>query len=203
MLQISDCVKRIGISTAIVWSPDTDVFILSAHLSCKFGIDIWLKTGNKTNKGFIPVHSISQSTGHEISSCLIPFQELTGCNSTSLKGIGKKKAFKVLKRKLKDISKLKELGNKLKLPNEHIRTCESFIYQLYESDSKNNDTDTLRNKTFCSPKQNHLLPPCKNHSSIIFNVATIKHMSRKCSDPYATSTKSCKLWLDKGRRGRR
>ena len=41
MLQISDCIKRTGISTAIVWSPDTDVFILSAHLSCKFEIDIW------------------------------------------------------------------------------------------------------------------------------------------------------------------
>ena len=32
MLQISDCIKRFGISIAIVWSPDTDVFILSAHL---------------------------------------------------------------------------------------------------------------------------------------------------------------------------
>ena len=26
MLQISDCIKRFGISTATVWSPDTDVF---------------------------------------------------------------------------------------------------------------------------------------------------------------------------------
>ena len=40
MLQISDCIKRFRISTAIVWSPDTDVFILSAHFSCKFGIDM-------------------------------------------------------------------------------------------------------------------------------------------------------------------
>ena len=163
MLQISDCIKRIGISTAIVWSPDTDVFILSAHISCKFGIDIWFKTGNKTNTRFIPVHSISQSIGHEISSCLIPFHALTGCNSTSLKGIGKKKAFKVLKRKLKDISKLKELGDNLELPDELIRTGESFICQLFVPDSKNNDTNMLRCKTFCrSSKQNHLLSPCKN-----------------------------------------
>ena len=40
MLQKSDCIKRFGISTVIVWSPDTNVFILSAHFSCKFGIDI-------------------------------------------------------------------------------------------------------------------------------------------------------------------
>ena len=40
MLQISDCIKLFEISTAIVWSPDTDVFTLSAHFSCKFGIDI-------------------------------------------------------------------------------------------------------------------------------------------------------------------
>ena len=82
-------------------------------------------------------------------------------NSTSLKGIGKMKAFKVLQRKIKDISKLKELGDKLELPNELIRTCESFICQLYELDSKNNGINTLRYKTFCrSPRQNDLLPPC-------------------------------------------
>ena len=50
MLQISDCVKCFGISTAIVWSPDTDVFILSAHFSCKFGIDMWFKTGIKQTR---------------------------------------------------------------------------------------------------------------------------------------------------------
>ena len=61
ILQISDCIKRFGISIVFVWSPDTDVFILSAHFSCKFGIDIWFKTGIKTNTRFIPVHSTSQS----------------------------------------------------------------------------------------------------------------------------------------------
>ena len=124
-------------------------------LTCKFGIDIWFKTGIKTNTRFIPVHSISQSIGHEISLCLIPFHALTGCDSTScLKEIGKKKAFKVLKRKIKDFSELKELGDKLELPNALIRTCESFISQLYEQDSKNDDINTPRYKTFCkNPKQ--------------------------------------------------
>ena len=85
------------------------------------------------------VHYFLTNFGHEISSCLIPFHALTGCESTScLKGIGKKKALKVLKSKIKDFSKLKELGDKLELPNELIRTCESFICQLYELDSKNN-----------------------------------------------------------------
>ena len=103
MLQISDCIKCFVISTAVVWSPDADVFIISGYFSCEFGIDIWCKTGIKTNMRFIPVHSISQTIGYEISSCLIPFHALTGCDSNSLKGTGKKKAFKVLKRKFKDI----------------------------------------------------------------------------------------------------
>ena len=65
--------------------------------------------------------------------------------------------------KIKDLSKLKELGDKLELPNQLFRTCESLVCQLYEPDSKNNDINTLRYKTFCrSPKQNDLLPPCKN-----------------------------------------
>ena len=125
MFQISGCIKCFGISTAIVWSPDTDVFILSAYFSCKFGIDIWFKIRIKTNTKFIPVHSIK----HEIFLCVIQFHMLTGCESTSscLKGIGKKKAFKVRKHKIKDFSKLKELGDKLELPDELNRTCELFI----------------------------------------------------------------------------
>ena len=43
MLQISDCIKRFGISTAIVWSPDTDVFILSAHFPASLGLTYGLK----------------------------------------------------------------------------------------------------------------------------------------------------------------
>ena len=90
MLQISDRIKHFGISTAVVWSSDTDVFMLSARFSCKFGTDIWFRTGIKTNTRFIPVHSISQSIEHGISSCFIPFHALTGCDSTScLKGTGK------------------------------------------------------------------------------------------------------------------
>ena len=81
MLQVSDCIKRFGISTAIVWSPDTDVFILVAHFSCKFGVDIWLKTRIKANTRFIPVHSMSQCIGREIFSCLIPFHALTVCDT--------------------------------------------------------------------------------------------------------------------------
>ena len=80
---------------------------ISAHFSCTFGIDIWFKTRIKINTRFIPVYPISQSIGHEISSCLIPFHALTGCDGTSLKRIGKKKAFEVLKHKIKDISKVK------------------------------------------------------------------------------------------------
>ena len=135
MLQICDCTKRFGISTAIVWSPDTDVFILSAHFSCKFGINIRFKIGIKTNTRFIPVHSISQSIGHEISSCFIPFHALTDCDSISdLKGIGEKKAFTAHKRKSKDFSELKELGDKLELPNELIVEHEnrSFVSYIHE-----------------------------------------------------------------------
>ena len=49
MLQISDCIKRFGISTALVWSPDTNVFKLyqvltfPASLGLTYGLKLELK----------------------------------------------------------------------------------------------------------------------------------------------------------------
>ena len=47
MLHIHDACTRFGINTAIIWSPDTDVFILGIHFSGQFDINIWFKTGTK------------------------------------------------------------------------------------------------------------------------------------------------------------
>ena len=46
----------------IIWSPDTDVAVLGVHFAEKFGLkEVYLRTGIKRKKRFIPIHKICQS----------------------------------------------------------------------------------------------------------------------------------------------
>ena len=46
----------------IIWSPDTDVGVLGVHFAEKFGLkEVYLRTGIKRKKRFIPIHKICQS----------------------------------------------------------------------------------------------------------------------------------------------
>ena len=105
MLHIHDACTRFGINTAIIWSPDTDVFILGIHFSGQFDINIWFKTGTKQSTCYIPLHSIGQKIGADLCTLLLPYHALTGCDSTScFKGKGKKKGTRCPKRKPRKIS---------------------------------------------------------------------------------------------------
>ena len=74
---------------AIIWSPDTDALILGVYFSRELGIDMWFKTGIKGNVRYIPMHEISVELGQELTSVLLAFHAVTGCDSTScFKGRG-------------------------------------------------------------------------------------------------------------------
>ena len=46
----------------IIWSPDTDVAVLGVDFAEKFGLkEVYLRTGIKRKKRFIPIHKICQS----------------------------------------------------------------------------------------------------------------------------------------------
>ena len=46
----------------IIWSPDTDVAVLGVHFAEKCGLkEVYLRTGIKRKKRFIPIHKICQS----------------------------------------------------------------------------------------------------------------------------------------------
>ena len=164
MLHIHDACTRFGINTAIIWSPDTDVFILGIHFSGQFDINIWFKTGTKQSTRYIPLHSIGQKIGADLCTLLLPYHALTGCDSTScFKGKGKKKGLDVLRGNQERYQSLRSLGDSLQIPQEVMKVCENFVCQLYQSDPVTTDINKVRYNLFCKhAKQNEGLPPCRD-----------------------------------------
>ena len=145
MLHIHDAYTRFVINTAIIWSPDTDVFILGIHFSGQFDNNIWFKTGTKQSTCYIPLHSIGQKIGADLCTLLLPYHALTGCDSTScFKGKGKKKGLDVLRGNQERYQSLRSLGDSLQIPQEVMKVCENFVCQLYQSDPVTTDINKVR-----------------------------------------------------------
>ena len=67
----------------VVSSKDTDVLVLMAshfnNISCN---ELWMMAGTKKNPKNIPVHDIVKCIHQQVLGYLIPFNTLTGCDTT-------------------------------------------------------------------------------------------------------------------------
>ena len=82
----------------IIWSPDTDVAVLGIHFAEKFGVkEVYLRTGIKCKKHFIPIHRIVNQLSTTMCQFLQAVHAITGCDSnTSVRAHSKNSRFKVL-----------------------------------------------------------------------------------------------------------
>ena len=82
----------------VIQSPDTDVLVLSVSHCEEIGCqELWFRSGVKERIRYIPVHKIAARLGRPMCKAIPAFHSLTGCDTTSsLSGIGKKNAWKVL-----------------------------------------------------------------------------------------------------------
>ena len=147
----------------IVQSPDTDVFILCTSLFQDIGCEeLWFRTGVRDRLRYIPVHDVFRTLGDKLCKALPGFHAVTGCDSTSsLSGIGKKRAWDVLTRFQVHQESLSLLGEQSELSQEVTTRCTTFICNLYPSLKKTSTSvDELRYLMFCQRKQkSELLPP--------------------------------------------
>ena len=100
--------------------------------------------------------------GQGVCAALPALHALTGCDSTSsLSGIGKKKAMKALLGNQSQQERLAEVGMELPMSDAAVRNCESFICQLYTTAQRaGTRADDVRYWLFCQKqKQNEGLPP--------------------------------------------
>ena len=147
----------------IVQSPDTYVFILCTSLFQDIGCEeLWFRTGVRDRLRYIPVHDVFRTLGEKLCKALPGFHAVTGCDSTtSLSGIGKKKAWDALTRCQVHQENLSLLGEQSELSQEVATRCTTFICSLYASSKKTpTSVDELRYLMFCQRKQkSELLPP--------------------------------------------
>lgn len=146
----------------VIHSPDTDVLVLSiSHFRSLACPELWFRTGVKNRHRFIPVHDIAHALGEKLCSSLPGFHAITGCDSTSsLAGIGKKKAWDIFRRSIDHQDSLSLLGEEQELSLITANKCEAYVCSLYTTSRKASTADELRYLMFCQKKQkNEMLPP--------------------------------------------
>ena len=94
-------------------------------------------------------------------SSLPGFHAITGCDSTSsLAGIGKKKAWDSFCRSTDHQDSLSLLGEEQELNVTTAGKCEAYVCSLYTASKKTSTAVELRYLMFCQKKQkNEILPP--------------------------------------------
>ena len=108
------------------------------------------------------MHSIYAQLGDTVCSSLPGFHAITGCDSTSsLAGIGKKKALKILRNNTSYQEALGKLGESPEIPDDVLPTCEKFICNLYTTSKKAGcKVNDVRYWLFCQKqKRNEGLSP--------------------------------------------
>lgn len=146
----------------VIQSPDTDVLVLSiSHFRSLGCLELWFRTGVKDRHRLIPVHDIAHTLGEKMCSSLSGFHAVTGCDSTSsLAGIGKKKAWNSFCRSTDHQDSLSPLGEEQQLNITTADKLEAYVCSLYTVSKKTSTADELRYLMFCQKKQkNEMLPP--------------------------------------------
>ena len=138
--------------------------LCTLHFAPVFNIDIWFETGVKNEVCCIPLHNIAEKLQPELITLPRAFHAITGCDSTScFKGIGKKKAFELLKKRHNTLAALSEIRESYQPSQEALKSFEEFVCRLYELKSDVTEINALWNKMFVkNPEQNQKLPPRKD-----------------------------------------
>ena len=127
----------------IIWSPDTDVAVLGIHFAEKFGFkEVYLRTGIKRKKCFIPIHRIVNQLSTTMCQFLPAVHALTRCDSnSSFRAHSTISAFKVLQ-EVNSLCEESNIGlNPSHVSNSAFVSCKRFVCRVYDS------------KTFINPKK--------------------------------------------------
>ena len=115
----------------VIQSLDTDVLVLSVSQCEEIGCqELWFRTVVKERIRYIPVYKIAARLGRPMCKAIPAFHALTGSDTTSsLSGIGKKNAWKVLCRNESHQESLARFG--LTPNNNNIIIIIKYLYSAY------------------------------------------------------------------------
>lgn len=163
----------------VIFTPDTDVFILAASNLGTIGCNLFILTGTGDNRRIINLNLACENHFSRINNpdytkemfleALPGFHCFTGCDSTSaFAGRGKIKPFKILIQKKEFIEAFSELGMTWNVSEETLTILESFVCHMYgkkDSAELGISVDDLRYDVYCRKNGKvscASLPPCKD-----------------------------------------
>ncbi|MCH2406132.1 MAG: hypothetical protein MK200_08070 [Nitrosopumilus sp.] len=157
----------------IIYTPDTDVFVIALAFKHSISANLYIKTGVKKAKRLISLNAVTNYAFGSIFckvqcdetvflESLVGLHCFTGCDTVSaFSGKGKAKPLNLMKNHLEYILLFQALGQSWTISEDLVKGLEKFVCHLYGS--KTNDVNKLRYKMYCSRKAElscELLPPC-------------------------------------------
>ena len=145
-------------------SPDTDVVVLCVYyFECLNKVsELYFYTGTTDKRRFIPIHDISRALGSTLSSLILPFHALTGCDSTNaVCKLCKIRPCKLVRDKPTTLENLSLLGTSVDVSSSCMSCAEKFFCEAFGS--KHTSRNETRYNMFCRKftKTEHL-PPTKD-----------------------------------------
>ncbi|MES9881199.1 MAG: hypothetical protein ABW185_10000 [Sedimenticola sp.] len=184
-LHVQHAVKTLNVKRVVIWSLDSDVAAMCPRVCSILNVkELYLKTGTRQKKRYIPMHIISSELGSELSMVLPSIHALSGCDSTSaFSGKGKKKWLTVVSKNAEIIEGISELGlHPVDISDKALLASVNLISLMYTAKTMDSLDDVryelFSKKGYCSEK----LPPTMdaarlhikraNYQSFIWNSAT-------------------------------
>lgn len=127
----------LDVQQVVVFSPDTDVFVLLVHHFPQLKVGtLYFKTGRKglhrDMTRYIPVHEVVGSMNRQQKQIMLAVYCITGCDTcSSLHGIGKKKAFQVMSKNADELENLTNLGTEPTISAETKAAAIKLVGLLY------------------------------------------------------------------------
>lgn len=145
ILYLHHAVKK-GYKSAVVRTPDTDLFFILLHHANSVRLTIIIDIGTGKHRQLVNITELSETLGPEFSSTLLGYYVYSGEDCTSsFKGKGKVHALKVIERNPKYHSAFRQLGETWTLDSNTAAQLESFTCHIYNY-PRDNYVNKVRSK---------------------------------------------------------
>ena len=128
-------------SKILIWSPDTDVFIICLSVHMAITANLFFLTGVKNSRRIITVTKVAEYIFNTLKGCdvskevlmksLIGFHSFTGCDTTSaFAGRGKVKPLKLMLNDARYVQAFAQLGQHTEINYVELQTIRSFVCHI-------------------------------------------------------------------------
>ena len=175
----------IGYKSAVVRTPDTDIFVILLFHAKDTNLTVYLDTGSGKHRQLINVSELAESLGEDYCATLLGYYVFSGEDCTSaFKGKGKLRPLKKLQKNPKFQTAFRQLGDDWVVQPLVIKQIEQFTCLMYGR-SRDTSVDVVRAKllrkmigendklTSKSKVDLARLPPC--HSALKQHVHRVNH----------------------------